>query len=214
MNNLILVAKLILLLFFTALFAIDFNKMQSIISEKYGADGLKRLKAWEVLMSNLEQEQADTEIKVNRINEFFNRQVTWESDENIWGDKDYWATPLETMGKAFGDCEDFSIAKYYSLLNSGVPIKQLRLVYVKAQTTTGEQAHMVLAYYPSPNAEPLILDNLVTSVRPASRRQDLSPVFSFNGEGVFSGTSSESKGGTEKLSRWQDVMKRTKNEGF
>ena len=73
MNNLILVAKLILLLFFTALFAIDFNKMQSIISEKYGADGLKRLKAWEVLMSNLEQEQADTEIKVNRINEFFNR---------------------------------------------------------------------------------------------------------------------------------------------
>lgn len=198
----------------TLVTALDYTKMESAMSTKYGAEGLERLKAWSVLMNNLKTENTDAATKVDRINEFFNRQVTWGSDAKVWGDKDYWATPIETMGKAAGDCEDFSIAKYYSLLNSGVAIKQLRLVYVKAKTNSGVQAHMVLAYYPTPDAEPLILDNLVTSIRPASRRKDLSPVFSFNGEGVFSGTSSESKGGTEKLSRWQDLMKRTKNEGF
>ena len=68
-------------------------------------------------MNNLKTENADAATKVDRINEFFNRQVTWGSDAKVWGDKDYWATPIETMGKAAGDCEDFSIAKYYSLLN-------------------------------------------------------------------------------------------------
>jgi predicted transglutaminase-like cysteine proteinase len=165
-------------------------------------------------MDKLERENASTDEKVDRVNAWFNRQVIWQSDDKVWKTNDYWATPIETIGRSKGDCEDFCIAKYYSLLSLGVSMKKLRLVYVKAKTSTGEQAHMVLAYYPSPDAEPMILDNLVTSIRSAGRRPDLSPVFSFNGEGVYSGTSSESKGGAEKLSRWQDLMKRTRDEGF
>jgi predicted transglutaminase-like cysteine proteinase len=108
----------------------------------------------------------------------------------IWGQSDYWATPLETLAKGKGDCEDFTIAKYFTLLEAGLPNEQLRLIYVKARiggaASNVTQAHMVLAYYSEPDAEPLILDNLITDIRPASRRPDLQPVFSFNSMGIWS----------------------------
>ena len=43
---------------------------------------------------------------------------------------------------------------------------------------------MVLSYYPAPEAEPLLLDNLVAEILPASLRTDLRPVYSFNSEGL------------------------------
>jgi hypothetical protein len=74
---------------------------------------------------------------------------------------------------------------------------------------------MVLAYHAQPGAEPLILDNLITEVRPASRRPDLSPVFSFNGEGLWQGTGSQNSGDpVARLSRWRDVLAKARAEGF
>jgi hypothetical protein len=76
---------------------------------------------------------------------------------------------------------------------------------------------MVLAYYPTPNAEPLLLDNLVPEIRSASQRPDLQPVFSFNSEAIWGGVAGNApKGmrGTGQLSRWQDVLNRTRNEGI
>ena len=103
----------------------------------------------------------------------------------------------------------------------GIPAKKLRLIYVKAklQGANGpmQQAHMVLAYYATPNAEPLVLDNLDTTIRPASRRPDLQPVFSFNSEGIFAGVSGMDKatsGGIGRLSRWEDVLRRISAEGY
>ena len=102
-----------------------------------------------------------------------------------------------------------------------VPDKQLRLIYVKARiggaNSKIQQAHMVLAYYPAGNAEPLVLDNLVSDIRPASKRPDLLPIFSFNGQGVFTGAAATAKlgtGGTKRLSRWQDLLERARLEGF
>jgi hypothetical protein len=58
-----------------------------------------------------------------------------------------------------------------------------------------------------PNAEPLILDNLITDVRPASRRPDLAPVFSFNSEGLWQGVGSQTAGDpTARLSRWREML--------
>ena len=104
---------------------------------------------------------------------------------------------------------------------AGVPSNKLRLIYVKAKLKGAngpiQQAHMVLAYYASPNAEPLVLDNLDTTIRPASRRSDLQPVFSFNSEGIFAGVSGKtgaSKGGIGRLSRWENVLRRIDAEGY
>lgn len=199
--------------------AINLERVQSVFSQKYGAGALPILNGWLGMVDGLKDSKSDE--KTKRTNEYINRKVVWSDDQKIWGQPDYWATPLETLGKLTGDCEDFAIIKYYTLISEGVPISKLRLVYVKAKngnTPTGgvaDQAHMVLAYYPSPDSEPMIMDNLITEIRPASRRPDLEPVFSFNSEGVYSGaTSKDDQSGTAKLSRWQDLLQRAKNEGF
>ncbi|MBC7620269.1 MAG: transglutaminase-like cysteine peptidase [Candidatus Saccharibacteria bacterium] len=159
--------------------------------------------------------------RLKKVNDFFNRTITFGDDSTIWGQLDYWATPLETLGKGAGDCEDFVIAKYYTLQLVGVPAEKLRLVYVHARTGASSvaptQAHMVLAYYGASDDEPLVLDNLVGDVRLASRRPDLSPVFSFNAQGIFAGASNKEIApavGAGRLSRWEDLLKRARAEGF
>lgn len=140
----------------------------------------------------------------------------YELDPVVWGQNDYWATPLEFIGRAAGDCEDFAIAKYVTLLQLGVPNERLRLIYVRARTAGAKtEAHMVLGYYENPSDEPLILDNLITSIRPASQRPDLTPVFSFNSQGLWvAGQSQSAADPTTRLSRWREVLDRMKQEGL
>lgn len=153
--------------------------------------------------------------RLRTVNTFFNRQVLYRDDRDVWGAVDHWASPLETLQKGEGDCEDYAIGKYFSLLAAGVPGVKMRLVYVRAQLGGVIQAHMVLAYYPQPDAEPLILDNLLTDIRPASRRPDLLPVFSFNAEGLWQGVSGSSAGDpSARLSRWREVLFKAKAEGW
>ena len=160
----------------------------------------------------------DEPAKLAAINQFFNRRIVFTSDAEVWGQADYWASPLEMMAKGRGDCEDYVIGKYFSLLAAGVPVARLRLVYVRATIggPGGEVvAHMVLAYYATPGAEPLILDNLIGEIRPASRRADLEPVFSFNGDGLWQGVGAQSAGDpVARLSRWREVLAKARAEGF
>ena len=122
------------------------------------------------------------------------------------------------IGKGSGDCEDFSIAKYFSLRETGIAREKLRLTYVRAQMGGASsgivQAHMVLAYYAVPDAEPLILDNLISDIRPASRRTDLTPVYSFNTDGVFAGTATRPAAPVDRLSRWKDLLIKMQAEGM
>lgn len=111
------------------------------------------------------------------VNDQLNR-IPWKTDQSHWGQVDYWATPAESVASNGGDCEDYAIAKYYLLKELGVPLERLRITYVKAMKLN--EAHMVLAYYARPDADPLILDNLDKRVSPASERPDLVPVYSFN----------------------------------
>jgi predicted transglutaminase-like cysteine proteinase len=156
--------------------------------------------------------------RLQAVNQFFNRRVVYAEDSEVWGQVDYWASPLETLAKGAGDCEDYAIAKYFSLVAAGTPVARLRLVYVRAEMGGRGgpvQAHMVLAYYATPEAEPLILDSLVGEIRPASRRPDLTPVFSFNSEGLWQGTAGASAGDpVARLSRWREVLDKAKAEGF
>jgi predicted transglutaminase-like cysteine proteinase len=159
--------------------------------------------------------------RLQRVNEFFNRRTHFGTDQEIWGQSDYWATPMETLGRSQGDCEDFTIAKYFTLLNMNIPNEQLRLIYVKARiggpNSSLQQAHMVLAFYAAADAEPLLLDNLITDIRPASRRGDLQPIFSFNSSGIWAGHAAspqQNPAGVGRLSRWEDLLMRARTEGF
>ncbi|HET8872043.1 MAG TPA: transglutaminase-like cysteine peptidase [Aquabacterium sp.] len=182
-------------------------------AQKMGPATLARAQA--LLADIAEVSDRDDSVRLKTINDFFNRHILYREDQETWGQLDYWASPLELLGKGQGDCEDYAIAKYFSLIASGVSGVKMRLVYVRAQVGAAVQAHMVLAYYPTPNAEPLILDNLITDIRPASRRPDLAPVFSFSAEGLWQGVGSTSAGDpAARLSRWRDVLLKAKAEGW
>jgi predicted transglutaminase-like cysteine proteinase len=195
----------------------DANKLLKTITQRYGASSEQKFRDWQKLAADTAKVD-DPDQQVKKVNEFWNRRLSFTEDKDAWGESDYWATPMESLGHGKGDCEDFAIAKYFTLLAAGMDMSQLRLIYVKAKmggATT--QAHMVLAFYSDPEAEPEILDNLVGEIRPASRRPDLTPVFSFNSQGIWGGASasdSSSSTGTKRLSRWEDLLARARAEGF
>ena len=157
----------------------------------------------------------DEEPRLTLVNNYMNQRIAFRDDTEVWGVIDYWAAPLEALDKGAGDCEDYAIAKYFSLLSAGMPVAKLRMVYVRASLRGQSLAHMVLAYYAQPGADPLILDNLIPEVRPASQRPDLRPVFSFNSEGLWQGTGNTTQGDpVARLSMWRDLLQKAKGEGF
>ncbi|MGL6071521.1 transglutaminase-like cysteine peptidase [Craterilacuibacter sp.] len=182
-------------------------------ARQYGSQALPLYHTWRSTLTALIQ--ADEAGKLKAVNQFINRRIRFADDIEIWRQSDYWASPLEMFAKGGGDCEDFAIAKYVSLRSVGIDASKLRLTYVKARIgaagSSVSQAHMVLAYYPAPNAEPLILDNLITSILPASQREDLTPVFSFNAEVMWAGANSSS---ASRLTRWHQLMERMRKDGF
>lgn len=194
----------------------EFEPLVQQVQQRYGAVAARLVRDWESVL--VESRNLAEEDKLKRVNEFFNRRVRYDDDIRIWSVADYWATPLEFMGKGVGDCEDFSLAKYFSLRKIGVAPEKLRMTYVRARlggpNSTLTQAHMVLAYYPQPDAEPLILDNLISEIRPASRRMDLAPVYSFNTTGVFAGTATQPAASVDRLSRWKDLLMKMRVEGM
>lgn len=193
----------------------DVSRQKTFFLTRFGIEATQIFNIWEGMMRSITS--ARPEDKLKRINEFFNRRLQWGVDKKIWGVDDYWATPMESLGKGAGDSKDIAIAKYYSLLTAGLPSKTLRLVYAKTNVQTSDstedQVHVVLAYYPAPDAEPLILDNLITEIRPASRRPDLTPVFTLSSEGADVKENQPGSGSTVN-SNWQDLMRRAKDEGF
>ena len=160
------------------------NTTMAKAESKYGAEAKKRLENWQALLAG--DKKGDDISKLNAANDFFNNLIMFVADAQNWGVEDYWATPVEMLVKGRGDCEDFAIAKYFSLLALGVAENKLRITYVQASGHGPTNlAHMVLTYYPTPGAIPLVLDNLIPEIRPASLRPDLTPIYGFNGQGLW-----------------------------
>ena len=170
-----------------------------------------RLSNWQQLLQN--GSELNEPAKLEAVNHLINGSIAYVSDQQAWGQNDYWATPEETLKLGQGDCEDFAIAKYFGLLRLGMASDKLRLTFVKSLEL--KRAHMVLAYYADERAEPLILDNLQTQILPAHQRRDLLPVYAFNNHGIFLGSAPQrpSKQLPQLLSRWQDVSARALAEG-
>lgn len=179
-------------------------KQKSLISDGINAETRQRVEAWKSL---IEKGSANSDIdKLNSANEFIN-EIEFVDDIYHWKKQDYWATPLQTLVTKAGDCEDLSIAKYFTLTAMGLDKNKLRLTYVKALTIN--KAHMVVSYFAEPNSEPLVLDNLNKAILPASQRQDLLPVYSFNGEGLWLAKREEGgryAGTSDRMGLWQGLL--------
>lgn len=174
-----LLSMVMLLLSFSAaslIAKVDVKALVSAVMNFYGERASKRVLAWRNLVDD--NQNLSEEAKLLAVNNFFN-QLHFLNDIELWEAKDYWATPVEFLGANGGDCEDFSIAKYFTLLELGIPDEKMRMVYVKAIEL--DQFHMVVAYYERPSSVPVILDNINKKILPATQRSDLAPVYSFNG---------------------------------
>ncbi len=183
-------------------------KLIAYVEKNFGGDAADRLRDWQELIDDSRNIDEDEKLKV--VNDFFNENE-FVSDMEHWGVEDYWATPVEMLITQGGDCEDFSIGKYFTLRELGVPDKKMLIMYVNSLELN--QAHMVLTYYKTPNAEPIVLDNLREDILPASERDDLVPVYSFNGEGLWLSKErgrGRRVGSAARLSLWTDLASRLK----
>ncbi|MCG3653545.1 transglutaminase-like cysteine peptidase [Aliarcobacter butzleri] len=167
---------IIIFLLFSTLNA-DFASESLIdkVEKKYNKFAKNRFVALNKLLEKIKNE--DVQTKLEKVNDFFNN-VKYNSDQKIYGVSDYWATPIEFLARDEGDCEDYVIAKYFALEYLGVPTSKMFLSYVKVKKSN--EAHMVLSYFETPTSEPIILDSLKKVILPASKRDDLTPVFNFN----------------------------------
>lgn len=180
------------------------------MGKKYGTRAKLRLNRWQKLIKDLRNDSEQSKLK--KVNDFFNK-VRFLDDIKHWKKKDYWATPVEFLVTNGGDCEDFTIAKYYTLKALGVNMSKMSIAYVKALDYN--QAHMVLTYYSSPRAEPVILDNLIPQIKRASKRKDLLHVYSFNGDNLWiskKGRRANLVGSSDKLGPWVQLKKRLKTQ--
>lgn len=172
----------------------------------YGPEARRRLLDWQDMI-NYDSSRTVAE-KLKKVNDFIN-QFDFVSDQNHWGQEDYWATPVEFIASRGGDCEDFSVAKYFTLKAMGVPERKLSITYVKALSQ--DETHMVTTYIERTGAEPLVLDNLVTDILPISQRPDLLPVYSFNDTWLWAATRKgrgKVVGKSDELAQWKDLLKR------
>jgi predicted transglutaminase-like cysteine proteinase len=112
--------------------------------------------------------------QLQAVNRFLN-DWRYKADDQNYGRRDYWATPLEFLRHS-GDCEDYAIAKYVTLRQLGFAPEQLRVVVVR--DVARDLAHAVLAVYL--DGEVYILDNLTKAVLPQDRITHYVPYYSIN----------------------------------
>jgi len=211
------VIRIVILMLMVTLFASCSTTVPGISEEKleeielnYGEDARQRVEDWRYLIAD-NQDEAEPE-KLRLVNDFINR-LRFEDDDIHWQLHDYWATPIETLSTNGGDCEDFSIAKYFGLNELGIKDQCLRLTYVKALSIN--KAHMVLTYQCERKDIPLVLDNLNKFILPAEQRKDLLPVYSFNAQGLWIAKQKgmgKKVGNKERSGLWIEFLGRMKKE--
>ncbi len=189
-------------------------KLIERIRREHSPAAAERVAQWGELMRQLPA--LDDMARLRRVNGFFNR-IPGATDAVLWGVADYWATPLEFLVRNGGDCEDYALAKYFTLKAGGIAVEKLRITYARAWLPRERrmESHMVLSYYPDADADPLILDNLVAGIRPAPARSDLTPTHHFNAEGLWAAQQrgqSGRLGDATRIGRWVDLLTKM-NEG-
>jgi predicted transglutaminase-like cysteine proteinase len=115
--------------------------------------------------------------KLNLVNTWVN-QVRYASDKRVYNKSDYWATLYQFVGKNKGDCEDYTISKYYILKALAVDPHRMKFAYVIYKNRQGKKiSHMVLVYLkklkPKSMSDLLILDNNNRRILPATKRTDI-----------------------------------------
>ena len=147
--------------------------------------------------------------KLSHVNTFYNK-ILPINDATKYRVDDHWSTPKEFLINGYGDCEDYAIAKYFTLIEIGIPKEKLFLSVVKIKGETNY--HMILLYIENKKTMPLVLDNLSFKVVPFNIRKKLEPKFIFNEESAFilknKKIYKKIKINWGKVDKWQELLNR------
>jgi len=154
------------------------QELETLAKENYITKN--RLLDYQKTMQKLKTKNRDYQLqKVN----FYLNQLLPQYDDVIQKKENSWATPKEFLTIGYGDCEDYVIIKYYSLIKLGFDEKKLFITVVKEKFYGG--IHMVLTYFKTSQTPPLVLDNLSFKILPLDKRSDLHAKLLINSQGVF-----------------------------
>lgn len=123
---------------------------------------------------------------------------------------DSWATPKEFLINGYGDCEDYAIIKYFSLIKLGFSRDKLFLTIVR--DTYSNRGHMVLSYFQSNEDSPLILDNLSFKILNLDQRKDLKADLFFNESGIYTLEKKQLEKIDVCLMEYKELLKKIKQE--
>ncbi len=164
------------------------------------------LKDYEKFINKIKYKKKSEQIKL--INSYLNSmRARYDGKRNV---DDYWSTRGEFLSRGGGDCEDYAIAKYYTLKDLGLKDKDMCLLVVREKHS--KSYHMVLGVWTNSHV-PIILDNLSFKVLPFTKRVDLIPKYCINESGYYSITK---KGKKKRLNiifkAYKYMLKRNKYE--
>jgi predicted transglutaminase-like cysteine proteinase len=113
------------------------------------------------------------------VNSYYNNKP-YEDDAKLFGVEDRWQYAEEFVRRG-GDCEDFVVAKYRTLVAAGFPERDLRIVLLEDRVTRTD--HAVLAAKVGPHL--YILDNQRVQMKPDTYVTTYRPLYAFNRWDVY-----------------------------
>lgn len=148
----------------------------------------------------------DNFTKLNAVNDFFN-EYRFRSDLSVYSKNDYWATRKEFLFKGSGDCEDFVVAKYFTLLELGIDEKKLSLLH----NIYKDDYHLVLAYQEDTFSDVFILDNINKRILPLTQRNDILVLYTLKTIDVKKATKITTDLQNLSNYKWSKTYLKTKN---
>ena len=159
----------------------SFTYKEAIIIEKNsGKEAVNRIFKYNEIFHSYKK---DTSLKqLKKINTYLNK-LTYKDDMLNYNQSDYWATPKEFLTSGTGDCEDYAILKYFTLVKLGFNPDKLYITIVYVPRL--QNYHMVLSYFIKDGEAPLILDNINNKILNSTNRTDLKIKAFLNTSGVY-----------------------------
>lgn len=155
----------------------SFTKWREVVKrhEKELYRGGSEIQSWKNDIHKFSKKRTKKETLI-AVNNYVNKKVQYRTDDKVWNKSDYWASPAETFAKGLGDCDDYAIAKYFTLKQLGFSEKDMRLVVLKDKSKN--EIHAVLAV--KNGASYYILDNQLKDVTPSLSITSYEPIYSIN----------------------------------
>jgi len=179
------------------------------IEKESGIEAYNRINEYDKTIKSLKN---DSEfIQLTKVNIYLNHKLKYQADMILNNKSDYWATPKEFLMMGAGDCEDYAIIKYFTLLKLGFEKDKLFITLV--YDTYSKSNHMVLSYFEDANKPPLILDSLSYEVLDLNKRPDLIVSAFINTNGVYRLSKTKKLKKTKQISsKFKELLKRVEEE--